>query len=48
MEITNEKCLMGNKVYTNGEQVCDYERCYICEGGEWNSRFVDNTFGVGP
>jgi len=48
MEIRNGKCLMGNKVFSNGEQVCDSERCLICEAGEWNHRSIDMLYGVGP
>lgn len=48
MEIKNGKCLMGNKVYSNGEQVCDSSKCYVCESGEWNSRYIDLVHGIGP
>jgi hypothetical protein len=48
METKEKGCSVGEKTYSRGEQVCDDERCYICEAGEWKYRYIDFLYGVGP
>ncbi len=48
METHVGNCLAGGKVYSKGEQVCDSKKCYLCEAGEWQDRYIDLLYGVGP
>jgi hypothetical protein len=43
-----EQCMLSGKRFGTGEQVCDEKKCYVCEDGIWQERFIDQVFGVGP
>ncbi len=43
-----DKCTLDGKLYMEGVEFCDTEKCMRCEGGNWESRFIDRVFGVGP
>jgi len=48
MEAHAGNCLAAGKVYSNGMQICDSTKCHVCEAGEWQDRFIDFIYGVGP
>ena len=41
-------CLWSGSRYSNGSQVCEEKKCYVCKDGSWEERFIDRVFGVGP
>jgi hypothetical protein len=43
-----EKCTLSGKRFGAGEKICDDKKCYVCKNGDWEERFIDRVFGVGP
>lgn len=41
-------CKVGGKTYSHGTQACESRRCFECNDGRWEERFIDRVFGVGP
>lgn len=42
------QCLVQDRRFASGEEICDDKSCYRCEGGVWEPRFIDLVYGVGP
>ncbi len=42
------QCALEGNSYLEGVELCDSRRCMRCEDGNWESRFIDDVFGVGP
>ncbi|MCE5335824.1 MAG: hypothetical protein LLG06_14680 [Desulfobacteraceae bacterium] len=43
-----DMCLHEGREFSRGAQMCDDKKCFVCENGSWEERFIDRVFGVGP
>lgn len=43
-----QSCLIGNREFVKGAQVCEETMCYVCRDGIWKERFIDLVYGAGP
>ena len=48
MAMVTEVCLLGDFRFKSGERVCEERRCFVCKDGNWQERFEDRAFSVGP
>lgn len=41
-------CVMQDRRFASGQEICDDKSCYRCNNGNWEPRFIDLVYGVGP
>lgn len=41
-------CRINGQSYADGQEICYTDGCKRCNDGQWEDRFEDLVFGVGP